>query len=213
MSKSGFGQMYRQLSSKLLDLVVTPHVLGEVPTEPTTTETNTQPDQPIKQKVVCYVLQNYSRSNALIIDGETRRLKLSPALNPLQVGTHKEKASVLFLQHHNENNLLNPPPHAFPPRLLRLIDLLENHPEVDIELIPVTVLWGRSPDKEDSWFKLLFTDTWATPGTVKQLVNIGLHGRQSYLEFHEGQSLRALVDFAKKTHPNLSPATYILNTL
>ncbi|MGE8560968.1 MAG: glycerol-3-phosphate 1-O-acyltransferase PlsB, partial [Acinetobacter sp.] len=52
-----------------------------------------------------------------------------------------------------------------------------------------------------------------TPGTVKQLVNIGLHGRQSYLEFHEGQSLRALVDFAKKTHPNLSPATYILNTL
>jgi glycerol-3-phosphate O-acyltransferase len=119
----------------------------------------------------------------------------------------------LFLQHHNENNLLNPPPHAFPPRLLRLIDLLENHPEVDIELIPVTVLWGRSPDKEDSWFKLLFTDTWATPGTVKQLVNIGLHGRQSYLEFHQGQSLRTLVEFARKTHPNLSPATYILNTL
>ncbi|NNH02124.1 glycerol-3-phosphate 1-O-acyltransferase PlsB [Acinetobacter sp. ANC 5414] len=213
MSKSGFGQMYRQLSSKLLDLVVTPHVLGEVPTEPTTTEKNAATDQPIKQKMVCYVLQNYSRSNALIVDGETRRLKLSPALNPLVVGNQKEKASVLFLQHHNENNLLNPPPHAFPPRLLRLIDILENHPEVDIELIPVTVLWGRSPDKEDSWFKLLFTDTWATPGTVKQLVNIGLHGRQSYLEFHQGQSLRTLVDFAKKTHPNLSPATYILNTL
>lgn len=213
MSKSGFGQMYRQLSSKLLDLVVTPHVLGEVPTEPTTTEANAETDQPIKQKMICYVLQNYSRSNALIVDGETRRLKLSPALNPLVVGNQKEKASVLFLQHHNENNLLNPPPHAFPPRLLRLIDILENHPDVDIELIPVTVLWGRSPDKEDSWFKLLFTDTWATPGTIKQLVNIGLHGRQSYLEFHQGQSLRTLIDFAKKTHPNLSPATYILNTL
>ncbi|NNG76918.1 glycerol-3-phosphate 1-O-acyltransferase PlsB [Acinetobacter sp. ANC 4277] len=213
MSKSGFGQMYRQLSSKLLDLVVTPHVLGEVPTEPTTTEANAETDQPIKQKMICYVLQNYSRSNALIVDGETRRLKLSPALNPLVVGNQKEKASVLFLQHHNENNLLNPPPHAFPPRLLRLIDILENNPEVDIELIPVTVLWGRSPDKEDSWFKLLFTDTWATPGTIKQLVNIGLHGRQSYLEFHQGQSLRTLIDFAKKTHPNLSPATYILNTL
>ena len=213
MSKSGFGQMYRQFSSKLLDLVVTPHVLGEVPTEPTATDVKTTTDQPIQQKIVCYVLQNYSRSNALIVDGETRRLKLSPALNPLVIGDHKEKASVLFLQHHDENNLLNPPPHAFPPRLLRLIDVLEQHPEIDIELIPVTVLWGRSPDKEDSWFKLLFTDTWATPGTVKQLVNIGLHGRQSYLEFHKGQSLRALINFAKKTHPNLSPATYILNTL
>ncbi len=31
MSKRGFGQMYRQPSGKLLDLVVTPHVLGEVP--------------------------------------------------------------------------------------------------------------------------------------------------------------------------------------
>lgn len=213
MSKSSFGQMYRQLSSKLLDLVVKPHVLGEVPTELTKTETQTTAQQPTQQKLVCYVLQNYSRSNALIIDGETRRLQLPPALNPFVVGEHKEKSSVLFLQQHDENNLLTPPLHAFPPRLLRLIDLVEQHTDVEIELIPVTVLWGRSPDKEDSWFKLLFSDTWATPGTVKQLVNIGLHGRQAYLEFHQGQSLRTLVNFAKKTHPNLSPATYILNTL
>ena len=209
MSQRGFGQMYRQLSSKLLDLVVTPHVLGEVPAEPTATADSEQ----TPQKVVCYVLQNYSRSNALVVDGETRRLKLPPALDSLNIAAHKEKASILFLQHHNENNLLNPPLHAFPPRLLRLIEVLEKHPETDIELIPVTVLWGRSPDKEDSLLKLLFTDTWATPGTVKQLVNIGLHGRQSYLEFHQGQSLRQLVDYAKTTHPNLSPATYIANTL
>ena len=79
--------------------------------------------------------------------------------------------------------------------------------------MPVTVLWGRSPDKEDSWFKLLFTDTWATPGKVKQLVNIGLHGRETYLEFHEGQSLRTLVEYAKENYPNLSAATYIISTL
>ena len=97
--------------------------------------------------------------------------------------------------------------------MLRLIEVLESHPDYDIELIPVTVLWGRSPDKEDSWFKLLFTDTWATPGTIKQLMNIGLHGRQSFLEFHEPQSLRALVKFAQETYPNLSPATYIINQL
>lgn len=42
MSKSGFGQMYRRLSSKLLDLVVTPHVLGEVPTEPVSETTETE---------------------------------------------------------------------------------------------------------------------------------------------------------------------------
>jgi len=210
MSKSGFGQMYRKLSSKLLDLVVTPHVLGEVPTEPAIAETS---DQPQSKKIVCYVLQTHSRSNALVVDGETRRLKLHAALDPLNVGTHTEKASVLFLQHRDENNLLNPPPHAFPPRLLRLVEALEKQPDLDIELVPVTLLWGRDPEKEDSWLKLLFTDTWSTPSRVKQLMNIGLHGRQTYIEFHEPQSLRALVDYAKTTHPNLSPATYILSTL
>ncbi|KMU99837.1 glycerol-3-phosphate 1-O-acyltransferase PlsB [Acinetobacter schindleri] len=209
MSKSGFGQMYRKLSSKMLELVVTPHVLGEVPTEVPAPAA----DQQDQKKIVCYVLQNHSRSNALVVDGETRRLKLPAALDPMDLGTRREKASVLFLQYHDESNLLSSPPHAFPPRLLRLIEVLEQNPELDVELIPVTVLWGREPEKEDSWFKLLFTDTWSTPSKMKQLVNIGLHGRQSYLEFHEAQSLRALIDHAKVTHPNLSPATYIVSTL
>lgn len=211
MSKNGFGQMYRRLSSKLLDLVVTPHVLGELPSE---SQTANQQNASSEQKtVICYVLQNYSRSNALVVDGETRRLKLAPALDTLQIGNHTEKAAVLFLQHQDETNLLNPPHHSFPPRLLRLIDALDQSPDIDIQLVPVTVLWGRAPDKEDSLFKLLFTDTWATPSTIKQLMNIGLHGRQSFLEFHEAKSLRQLVEYARTTHPNLSPATYILNQL
>ncbi|KAF5297514.1 hypothetical protein FQR65_LT19710 [Abscondita terminalis] len=216
MSKSGFGQMYRRLSSKILDLVVTPHVLGEIPTEtPTLDQSTDRPENNTStpQKVVCYVLQNYSRSNALVVDGETRRLQLAPALDPLVIGANREKAAILFLQHQDENNYFNPPEHAFPPRLLRLIESLDQDSNLDIELIPVTVLWGRSPDKEDSWFKLLFTDTWATPSKVKQLMNIGLHGRQSFLEFHEAQSLRGLVEHAKIHHPNISPATYIVNQL
>ena len=86
MSKSGFGQMYRRFSSKLLDLVVTPHVLGEVPTESQLSD-NQNVDQSNK-KVVCYVLQNYSRSNALVVDGETRRLKLPAALDPMLIADH-----------------------------------------------------------------------------------------------------------------------------
>lgn len=210
MSKNGFGQMYRRLSSKLLDLVVTPHVLGEIPSD---AATDSQAPQQANKKVVCYVLQNYSRSNALVVDGETRRLKLPAALDPLTIETQKEKAAVIFLQHQDDHNLLQPTTHSFPPRLLRLIEFLEKHPDYDIELIPVTVLWGRSPDKEDSLLKLLFADTWATPGKIKQLMNIGVHGRQSYLEFHDGQSLKSLVQYANIHHPNMSPVTYIVSHL
>lgn len=216
MSKSSFGQIYRRLSSKLLDLVVTPHVLGEVPqnSSPQPVEASSTADAVTEpQKVTCYILQNYSRSNALVVDGETRRLKLQPALDAMTLGEHRERTAVIFLQHQDETNLLNPPNYTFPPRLIRLIELLEKNPELDVDLVPVTVLWGRTPDKEDSLFKLLFTDTWATPSKVKQLMNIGLHGRQSYLEFHSAQSLRSMVEFATEQHPNLSPATYIINQL
>lgn len=212
MSKSSFGQIYRRLSSKLLDLVVTPHVLGEVPNA-TPTATPESDEQQVKQKVVCYVLQNHSRSNALIVDSETRRLNLQAALDPFKLAEHSEKTALIFLQHQDETNLVNPPPYAYPPRLLRLIEFLEKHPEYDVDLVPVTVLWGRSPDKEDSLFKLLFTDTWATPSKVKQLMNISLHGRQSYLEFHPAQSLQSLIADAAEKHPNLSPATCITSQL
>jgi glycerol-3-phosphate O-acyltransferase len=57
---------------------------------------------------------------------EKPSLKFKAALDPLVIGTHQEKASVLFLQHNDENNLLNPPPHAFPPRLIKLIEVLKS---------------------------------------------------------------------------------------
>ena len=101
MSKSGFGQMYRRLSSKILDLVVTPHVLGEVPkeTQPLDNASENIEANTTQQKVVCYVLQNHSRSNALVVDGETRRLKLPPALDSFMIGNNREKAAMIFLQH------------------------------------------------------------------------------------------------------------------
>jgi hypothetical protein len=46
--------------------------------------------------VICYVLQNYSRSNALVVDGETRRLHLKPALDAMSFGTYHEKTRFYF---------------------------------------------------------------------------------------------------------------------
>ncbi|KAF7275482.1 hypothetical protein GWI33_011674, partial [Rhynchophorus ferrugineus] len=201
--------------------VVKPHLLGEPPkvtsAEPENAA-NTQDVKPSNKKYTVYVLQNYSRSNALLLDNETQRLDLPRALHPLTINSDEqkvidEKKAVIFLQHHNANNLLNPAPHNFPSRLLRLIEAQIQHPEIDIELVPVTILWGRAPDKEDSWLKLLFTDSWSTPGKIKQLINIGVHGRQTYIEFHEPQSLQQLAQLASQRYPNLSPATYVVSYL
>lgn len=213
MDNSGFSKLSRKLSSKLLDLVVKPHLLGDKPERKVSTVTTETSELQPTQTLTLYVLQNYSRSNAVLLDNETRRLALHPALDTLTINGLNEKKSVIFLQHRNQNNLISPPPHKFPPRLLRIIETLDQHPELDVQLVPVTILWGRAPDKEDSWFKLLFTDSWTTPGKIKQLMNIGVHGRQTYIEFYEPQSLRNLVALAKKQHPNLSPTTFVVNHL
>ena len=71
-----------------------PSYSWEVPSEVTAPESDQTTAE--SQKLVCYVLQNHSRSNALVVDAETRRLKLPAALDPMQLGNHKEKASLLF---------------------------------------------------------------------------------------------------------------------
>lgn len=210
--KNSFSQFYRRASGKLLNTLVKPHLFGEsVPELPLVQPSETGADA-IKYPV-CYVLQTQSRSNALVVDGETRRLHLPPALDEMNSPLLNEDTSVLFLEESKPRKPFYSTAYHFPPRLLRLIAALDGNPELDVQLVPVTVLWGRAPDKEDSWFKLLVTDSWATPGALKQLVNIGVHGRQTFLEFHEPRSLRQMLADARLSYPSLAPENYIVSNL
>lgn len=233
-NKNSFSQMYRRVSGKLLSTFVTPQLLGEpFAAEKPVTTTKALPSVAVADthqvagtnqvtranqvnsttQPVCYILQNYSRSNALVLDSETRRLALPPALDSMDSAFLNEEAAIIFLQQRAQHNNFYPNNYTFPPRLLRLLDALEQHPELDIQLVPVTVLWGRAPEKEESWLKLLVTDSWATPSALKQLVNIGVHRRQTYLEFHEARSLRQMLNEAQVKYPSLAPATYITSSL
>jgi glycerol-3-phosphate O-acyltransferase len=204
---SGFGNFYRRVSGKLLDIVAKPEVLGEVPEKLQIAPNNNdnthlstdsqQPDRsaaPVIQKnasntPICYVLFEHSVSTALLVDSETRRRNLIAPFDPMTGSHFDENASILYLKNSNENN----PSDSESPRLIRLIDIVKHHPELDVELVPITMLWGRAPDKEDSIFKLLFADTWSAPSVLKQSVNIAIHGRQTFIEFHKPISLRSLI--------------------
>ena len=39
-------------------------------------------------------------------------------------------------------------------------------------LIPVAIYWGRSPDKENSFFKLLFAENWEVVGRTRKLLSL-----------------------------------------
>lgn len=203
MSNKGYRQFYRQLTQKILNKVVSPQVLG------TTSELEQQYSASANGNPICYVLQDASLSNTVLIDHEAQKRQLPSVYQPLQLGTVQEEDSILVL---NEKNHLKQGLH-YPAKLIRLIELLEKHPEFDIDLVPVTMLWGRAPEYEDSWYKALFADAWSTPSPLKQAMNISLYGRENYLEFHKPLSLRKLMTEAKELSPNFSPAHHVMKQL
>lgn len=203
MSNHGYSRFYRQVTQKILDKIVTPQVLG------TTTELEQQIKYGSNKKCVCYVLQDTSLTNTVLIDTEAKARDLPSVFNPLTIYELHEADSILALNTPSAKNEA----YHYSAKLIGLIEILEKYPEYDIELIPVTVLWGRSPEYEDSWFKALFSDAWSTPSKIKQAINISLYSRENYIEFHKAISLKAIIQQAKTERPNFSPAHFIVKQL
>ncbi|MDN3452141.1 MULTISPECIES: glycerol-3-phosphate 1-O-acyltransferase PlsB [unclassified Psychrobacter] len=182
-SNAPINQLYRKMSGQLLDVAVKPKLLGELPEFD-------QDDQTLR----FYVLQDYSRSNSILIDLQTQEHNLPPALVGVQDTAHniKEKAAIIFLNHpHAKDSQLSP-------RLSRLVSAVLQYPELKVRLVPVSILWGRAPEKEDSLFKLLTADNWQDPSITKQLFNIGVMGRDTFVQFHPPQDLRTIIDNSLK---------------
>jgi glycerol-3-phosphate O-acyltransferase len=53
----------------------------------------------------------------------------------------------------------------------------------DPELVPVSLFWGRSPGREDSWFRLLVAEDWDIGGRFRKLLSLLLNGRNLLLLF------------------------------
>lgn len=191
-SNAPLNQLYRKLSGQVLDVAVKPKLLGEL------LEFD-HDDQTLR----FYVLQDYSRSNSILIDLQTQEHKLPPALVGVHDSAHniKENAAIIFLHHpHAKDTQLSP-------RLSRLVSAVLQHPELKVRLVPVSILWGRAPEKEDSLFKLLTTDNWQDPSITKQLFNIGVMGRDTFVQFHPPQDLRALINNSLKSDDEESVAS------
>ncbi len=147
------------------------------------------PDKP-----VCYVMQTRFLSNLLVLETETRKAGLPRALKPMQCPHLREDRSFFFLTRSDNPSPLQRNRFAYSPRFVRVMESVRGNTGLDVQLVPVTILWGRSPDKESSVFKILFADSWATPGIFKQFITILLHGRQTFLKFSPPISARSVAE-------------------
>jgi len=131
---------------------------------------------------VCYVLENESRTDFAVLDNACAALG-TPA--PEQCFALVRQGAFLGARRRR---------HA-PRRLVQLAELASREPSFDIDLIPVAIYLGRAPEKEQSLWRLVFTEDWVLLGRFRKLLNVIFNGRNTVVYFGEPIALReALAD-------------------
>lgn len=71
----------------------------------------------------------------------------------------------------------------------RYLDLHKNNAELDVQIVPVSVLWGRSPGKEKGSLPAL-----EILGTFQRIITMLWFGRDNFVRFSQAVSLRYMVE-------------------
>jgi glycerol-3-phosphate O-acyltransferase len=143
-------------------------------------------------KPVCYVLQDQHLSNLLVLFQETRHSGFPSAEMPLVVGERSHQHAVFFLNRKHTITASARQRYAHAALMTTLVHEALEKPALEIQIVPVVILWGRRPDSQESILKALFSETWRQPGSLRRMLTILLHGRNLLVRFSPPISLHAL---------------------
>jgi len=160
---------------------------------------------------VCYVMADYAFSSVLILDQVCDELKLTRPLLPLEC-VDTESRSYAVLRRWKGLIIRRPVPRRNSEVLARLVRYCEENPDVDIKLVPVTVIVGRAPDKADGFAKVLFTEDWEVIGRFRRLLSTLINGRDTVVQFSRPLSLRQLLDEGTGSARSVRKVSRILRT-
>ena len=162
-----------------------------------------EPQAYVDQRPVCYVLEDYGLSNALLLDRACREAGMPSPLRPLPGDPLRRKRAYVALSRRNQtiaqlmaNTLAGEPPagnKSHSESLARLLEAHRSDPALDAQLIPVSIFVGRSPEKSSGWFSVLFSENWAIVGRFRRLLAILLNGRDTLVRFAPPVDVRGVI--------------------
>jgi glycerol-3-phosphate O-acyltransferase len=141
---------------------------------------------------VCYVLERDRTADRVILQRACATGRLPrPAKRLLPRGV-RDNQSVIALNRRVRGwrTRLDRRP---PPLLLEMLRQVKVDPAFDITLVPVAVYWGRAPQKERSWLRLLLSDDWTLASRLRRWLTVVFNGRNTLVQFGPGVSLRSLL--------------------
>jgi glycerol-3-phosphate O-acyltransferase len=161
---------------------------------------------------VCYVLDHESSADLAVLNQVCAKHNLPRPERRLLMGARR--ADRAYFELVRRPGLFGGGNTARAPRYLsQLVAAAAEHPDFDVDLVPVAVFWGRSPQKEVSWWRLWFAEDWVLVGRFRKLLNIIFNGRNTLVSFGEPVSLREIMQDAISEQRGVRRALRTLRTL
>ena len=135
---------------------------------------------------ICYVLEHPGMGDMAVLEQECIRHGLPRPSAGLALDTGKEWRAVAFLRASRSRT-------PKPGRLERLAQAVQAGHAKEVVIVPVSIYWGRSPEKEGSLLKLLFSEDWRIVGRLRKLFVMVFHGRDVLVQFSEPVLMSGLV--------------------
>lgn len=158
--------------------------------------TRTFPDTPVDvdpARPVCYVLRENWLTDHLVLREAVERAGLPASDQSLRIGKCRLVSAEFSLTVGWRLFGRARDIHGIPPRLSRLIEALAADSAADVQIVPVTVLWGRSPKQQDGIVRALLAESWQRRHPLGHWLAVLIHGRQTHVHFGQPYSLRALL--------------------
>jgi len=130
---------------------------------------------------VCYVMDSYALSSILILDKYCERQGLARPLSPVKSFGDGPLRSFAVLKRLKGVLFRSPDPRSHSKMLQLLIEKSWANPDLDIQLVPVTVLVGQRPTKESGMTRVIFTENWEIGGRLRRLFNTLVNGRKTFI--------------------------------
>ncbi|MFT3906276.1 MAG: glycerol-3-phosphate 1-O-acyltransferase PlsB [Steroidobacteraceae bacterium] len=154
-----------------------------------------------KRAPVVYVFDHHSGVDLGVLQRLCLAERLPRPLKRLQTPSARERHSYFDLQRPLAfwRGRLDRRPN---PLLLRLLEAQRAAPGFDVQLVPAAVYWGRAPQKERSWLRLLISDDWAIGSGLRKFFAVLINGRRTTVQLGDPVNLRSLTDPALDTAVN-----------
>ena len=168
------------LAGKILSIWARPTIHPDAPEEYIT-----DPDA-----AVCYVLETGGLADILALERACRAHGMPSPMESFEFCGKVEHRRFVILRR-MQGLFIRHARRTGSQRLKRLVESAEKCDQ-ELLLIPVALYWGRSPEKERSFVKLLFSENWEAIGRTRKFFTTLVHGRNTLLRFSHALPLRSI---------------------